>query len=84
MSWSFLEKVVPYVATFLLLLRKRKLDGIRRLGIDEVAARSGHRYLTLATGLDERLVIWGGQRRSSGTLEDFRWLEGAAEDSGTS
>ena len=27
------------------LLRKRDLDGIRELGIDEVSAKKGHRYL---------------------------------------
>ena len=57
------------------LLRKRKLDGIRRLGIDEVAERSGHRYLTLVTDLDEHRVIWVGPGRSRGTLgRYFRWF----------
>lgn len=31
------------------LLRKRDLSGIRRIGIDEVSERRGHRYLTLVT-----------------------------------
>lgn len=40
------------------LLRKRKLDGITRIGIDEVSHQKGHRYLTLVTDLDHRRVIF--------------------------
>jgi transposase len=40
------------------LLRKRKLDGIRRIGIDEVSHQHGQRYLTLVTDLDHRRVIF--------------------------
>ncbi|MFH0902878.1 MAG: ISL3 family transposase [Pseudomonadota bacterium] len=40
------------------LLRKRNLDGIRRIGIDEVSYRRGHKYLTLVTDLDHHRVIY--------------------------
>lgn len=57
------------------LLRKRELDGIRRIGIDEVSERSGHRYLTLVTDLDGRRVIWVGRNRDRAVLRRFfRWF----------
>ena len=40
------------------LLRKRKLEGIRRIGIDEVSHHRGHKYLTLVTDLDHHRVIF--------------------------
>jgi transposase len=40
------------------LLRKRKLDGITRIGIDEVSHQHGQKYLTLVTDLDHRRVIF--------------------------
>ncbi len=40
------------------LLRKRNLDDITRIGIDEVSYEKGHKYLTLVTDLDGRRVIY--------------------------
>ena len=40
------------------LLRKRDLNGITDLGIDEVSEKKGHRYLTLVTDTAKRRVIW--------------------------
>jgi transposase len=40
------------------LLRKRKLDGITSIGIDEVSYLKGHRYLTLVTDMNHRRVIY--------------------------
>ena len=57
------------------LLRKRDLDGIREVGIDEVAEKKGHRYLTLVTDLKKRRVIWVGRNRDRSTLRKFfRWF----------
>lgn len=57
------------------LLRKRKLDGITHLGIDEVSERKGHRYLTLVTDLNAHRVIWVGPGREKRTLRRFfRWF----------
>jgi transposase len=57
------------------LLRKRKLDGIEELGIDEVSERKGHRYLTLVTDIERRRVIWVGRNRDRAVLRRFfRWF----------
>ena len=57
------------------LLRKRNLDGITDLGIDEVSEKKGHRYLTLVTDINGRRVIWVGRGRDRAVLTKFfRWL----------
>lgn len=57
------------------LLRKRKLDGIEEIGIDEVSERKGHRYLTLVTDIVGRRVIWVGRGRDRAVLKRFfRWF----------
>lgn len=57
------------------LLRKRKLDGITRIGIDEVSYQKGHRYLTLVTDLDHRRVIFVTHHNDGKAIGRFlRWL----------
>lgn len=53
------------------LLRKRSLDGITDLGIDEVSEKKGHRYLTLVTDTVKRRVIWVGRGRDRAVLRKF-------------
>ena len=57
------------------LLRKRKLDGITRIGIDEVSYQKGHRYLTLVTDLDHRRVIFVTHHNDGKAVGRFlRWF----------
>lgn len=57
------------------LLRKRNLDGITDLGIDEVSEKKGHRYLTLVSDINKRRVIWVGRGRDRAVLRAFfRWF----------
>ena len=53
------------------LLRKRNLDGISDLGIDEVSEKKGHRYLTLVTDTVKHRVIWVGRGRDRAVLRKF-------------
>lgn len=53
------------------LLRKRKLDGITRIGIDEVSHQRGHKYLTLVTDLDHRRVIFATPDNNGRSVERF-------------
>jgi transposase len=54
-------------------LEQRKLTRIRSLGIDEVAWRKGHDYLTLVYQIDEHCqrLLWVGKDRTSETLLRF-------------
>ena len=57
------------------LLRKRNLDGITRLGIDEVSYEKGHKYLTLVTDLDGRRVIYATHGNDGKAIGRFlTWL----------
>ena len=57
------------------LLRKRKLDGITRLGFDEVSYRHGHKYLTLVTDLDHRRVIFATHHNDGRAIGRFlQWF----------
>ena len=57
------------------LLRKRDLNGITDLGIDEVSEKKGHRYLTLVTDTVKRRVIWVGRGRDRAALKQFfKWF----------
>lgn len=57
------------------LLRKRKLDGIERIGFDEVSYLRRHRYLTLVTDIDHRRVIYVTQNRDGNAVRRFlKWF----------
>lgn len=57
------------------LLRKRNLDDITELGIDEVSEKKGHRYLTLVTDIKKRRVIWVGRGNDGAVIRAFfRWF----------
>jgi transposase len=58
-------------------LAHRELTGITAVGIDELARRRGHRYVTLVYQLDPgyRRLLWIGPDRKVRTLLSFfRWL----------
>jgi len=60
-DWRLVKEVeIRYIVG---LLRRRDLDGITELGIDEVSEKKGHRYLTLVTDLQSKRVIWVGRGR---------------------
>ena len=57
------------------LLRKRDLDGVTRIGIDEVSYEKGHKYLTLVTDIDGHRVIYVTHGNDGASVRRFlRWL----------
>jgi transposase len=46
-------------------------DGLRRLGVDEVAVHKGHTYLTTVLDLDTGRIVWVGKGRTEATLSSF-------------
>ena len=57
------------------LLRKRNLDGLTRIGIDEVSYEKGHKYLTLVTDLDGHRVIYATHGNDGRAIARFiKWL----------
>jgi len=48
-----------------------RLNGLFRIGVDEISWRKHHRYLTLVVDHDRHRVIWGASGRDSTTLDRF-------------
>jgi transposase len=47
------------------------LGGLRRIGIDEISHRKGHRYLTVVVCHDTGRLVWAAAGRDRGTVEAF-------------
>ena len=47
------------------------LGGLRRIGIDEISHRSGHRYLTVVVDHDSGRLVWADSGRDRKTVERF-------------
>jgi transposase len=48
-----------------------RLSGVRRIGIDEVSYRRGHKYLTVVVDHDTRRLLWIAEGRDSTVLGRF-------------
>ena len=51
--------------------KKDLLAGLRRIGIDEIAHRKGHRYLTCVVDHDTGRLVWAAPGRNTETLLKF-------------
>ena len=49
----------------------RRLDGLYRIGVDEISYRRGHKYLTVVADHDTGKVVWVGKDRTRQAFEDF-------------
>ena len=54
-------------------LKSRTLEGIRSIGVDEIAWRKGHKYQTLVYQIDShcKRLLWIGDERTEKTLHGF-------------
>lgn len=68
-SWGTVAAAVDFVVTY--GLEHRNLSGITHIGIDEIARRKGHKYLTNVYDLKTKKLIWSGEGRSQQTLRQF-------------
>ena len=48
-----------------------RLDGLRRIGIDEISYKRGHRYLTVVVDHDTGRLVWAAPGRDKATLNSF-------------
>jgi hypothetical protein len=48
-----------------------RLDGLFRIGVDEISWRKQHKYLTLVVDHDRGKVIWGAKGKDAATLDQF-------------
>ncbi len=69
-SWEAVARIViRVVATS---IDDARLEGLYRIGVDEVSFRKGHRYLTVVADHDrEGAVVWAAEGRDAATLTRF-------------
>jgi transposase len=51
--------------------RVDRLAGLRRIGIDEISYKRGHRYLTVVVDHDSGALVWAAAGRDEATLRRF-------------
>jgi len=68
-SWRSVARIVSRVVAE--LRPSRLLDGLERIGLDEVSYRRGQRYLTVVVDHGRGRVVWVGKGRSEQTVDGF-------------
>lgn len=68
-AWTTVGAIVERVVAR--RLDPARLDGLRRIGVDEFSYRKRHRYLTTVVDHDRRRVVWAAAGRSAETLAAF-------------
>ncbi|MGH3501692.1 MAG: ISL3 family transposase [Nocardioidaceae bacterium] len=48
-----------------------RLAGLRRIGIDEISYKKGHKYLMVVVDHDTRRLVWAAPGRNSATVREF-------------
>ena len=51
--------------------RRDPLDGLTRIGIDEISYRRGHRYLTVVVDHDSGRLVWAAPGRTKAVVSSF-------------
>lgn len=74
-AWSTVGAIIERVSTD---ARKRTdlLEGLRRIGIDEISYRRGQKYLTVVVDHDSGRLLWAGPGRDAQTVGTFFELLG--------
>ncbi len=68
-NWTTVKRIdKAYMKRFLIDL---KYLNPKRIGIDEIAYKKGHKYLTIVRDVDKNKVIWIGMKRKKETLDLF-------------
>jgi transposase len=71
-SWRTIGVMVARVAADLRAAAGHDgLDGLRRIGIDEVSYRRGHTYLVVVVDHDTRRLVWAAPGRDRATVDAF-------------
>jgi transposase len=69
-SWQAVDAIVIRVVTA--TINDTRLDGLYRIGVDEISYRKGHRYLTVVADHDQAgAVVWAGEGKDHAALERF-------------
>lgn len=69
-SWRAVSAIAERVCAAA-LRKPGRLDGLRRIGVDEISHRKGQKYLTVVIDHDSNRLVWGAAGREAATLEAF-------------
>jgi transposase len=78
-AWETVGQIITRVVAD--RLDERRLEGLTRIGVDEIAYRRGHRFLTNVADHDSGGIIWSAPGRSGATLAGFFALLGERKGS---
>ena len=68
-SWEAVDHIVARVVAP--YLTDDRLNGLRRIGVDEISYRRGRKFLTVVADHDTGRVVWVGQGSGKQPLEEF-------------
>jgi transposase len=78
-AWATVGRIITRVVAE--RLDDRRLEGLARIGVDEISYRRGHRYLTNVADHQAGAIVWSAPGRSGQTLGEFFELLGQRTDS---
>ena len=70
MAWRTVGAIVERVGADI-DAKVDRLAGLRRIGIDEISYKRGHRYLVVVVDHDTRRLVWAAPGREDATLHRF-------------
>jgi transposase len=73
-AWSTVDSMIARAAGDPAALGR--LDGLRRIGVDEISYKHGHKYLTIVVDHDSGDVVWAAEGKNAATLTAFYDLLG--------
>ena len=68
-DWDSVGRIIARVMDT--SLRPDRLEGLFRIGIDDVSWRRRHHYLTLVSDHDTSRIVWGAPGRDTATADSF-------------
>jgi transposase len=68
-SWAAVHDIAGRVVAE--RLDDERLNGLYRIGVDEISYRRGHRYLTIVADHDQARVVWVAKGKRGAALEGF-------------
>ena len=68
-SWEAVDRIVTRVVAA--HIDDARLEGLYRIGVDEISYRRGRKFLTIVADHDTGRVVWVGQERSKEAFADF-------------
>jgi len=69
MNWNTVRDI--HVWALKKRFKKRRLKHLQCLGVDEIAVRKGHSYLTVVVDLESGTIVWVSEDRKASSLSPF-------------